>query len=96
MARRYSGKVTVSILWDDHDNRYAARVKADGSEQPIFVTVGAPKILEHAVDSPEAYDAAAKAAIAFADDDVPGTEEQAAFTESGYFVSRKHKERWPR
>jgi len=64
-------------------------------EESIFVTVGAPRMLDKAVDSPEAYDDATRAAIAFADDDVPGIGEHAAYKEDGYYVSRKQEARWP-
>lgn len=64
MATRYSGQVRVRLVYVDARSGYDARVSwPDGRER---VKVGEPKTLTHAVDSPAAYDAAARAAIAFA------------------------------
>jgi hypothetical protein len=94
MTRRYSGEVTVYITWLDATEQYGAKVKPPG-EPSVYIAVGAPRLLEHAVDSPPAYDAAAKAALAFAEDEVPGVTERAAYKEDGYFVSRSQERRWP-
>lgn len=64
MAQRYSGQVRVRVVYVDATAKYDARVSwLDGRER---VMVGTPSMLMHAVDSPEAYDAAARSAIAFA------------------------------
>lgn len=67
MAVRYSGRVRVNILWDDRLDAYRATVLVPGFGSH-HMTIGAPKHLTRAVDSPAAYDQAAGAAISFADD----------------------------
>lgn len=53
------------------------------------IIVGAPTFLSHAVDSPRAFDEAAKAALAFAcNDSTIDWSAYAAFDDDGYFVSR--------
>lgn len=94
MARRYSGEVNINILWVDATQQYAAKVKAP-DEPSMFIIVGAPKVLEHAVDSPAAYDNAAVTALAFAEDEVGGSTERAAYKEDDYYVGRRKEARWP-
>lgn len=73
-AMRYSGDARVRVTYLDTpdglpENRnggYRCFVRTDAGETYTCV-VGAPQVLEHAVDSPEAFDDAAKAALAFAD-----------------------------
>jgi hypothetical protein len=76
MATRYSGNITVRLTYVDrpppgtfHDNRggYKATVSQGREHQTIWV--GEPAHLTHAVDSPAAYDDAARAAISFALDE---------------------------
>lgn len=66
MAQRYSGEVRVRIVYVDAEAGYDARVSWPGGRERV--KVGTPAVLTRAVDSPEAYDAAARAAIAFAGD----------------------------
>lgn len=67
MAQRYSGQVRVSIVYVDAEAGYDARVSWPGGRERV--KVGTPAaVATHAVDSPLAYDAAARAAIAFAGD----------------------------
>lgn len=67
MAKRYSGQVTVRIIYRDATwkdvGHYDAVVSWPGGHERV--SVGEPRILTHAVDSPEAYDGAARAAISF-------------------------------
>lgn len=89
MVKRYSGQVTVDVEFVDAKNQYRARVTApDGTET---VWVGVPPALRVAVDSPEAYDGAASAAMSFAEDDYPdlGVADAADYGDSGWAISRK-------
>jgi len=94
MAKRYSGEVEVSIIWNDNEEQYAAKVTAPGPRDQ-FVMVGAPAVLEVAVDSPEGYDSAARAAIAFADNEDEVIGDYAAYTSEGCYISRSKDSKWP-
>jgi hypothetical protein len=65
VAKRYSGDVVVTMIWRDSYNCYACSVAASGDIRVVIV--GAPACLEHAVDSREAFNETARAAIAFAE-----------------------------
>jgi hypothetical protein len=73
-ALRYSGDASVRVTYLDTpdglpDNRnggYRCFVRTDSGER-FSCVVGAPQVLQHAVDAPEAFDDAAKAALAFAE-----------------------------
>lgn len=67
VARRYSGDVAVTMIYRDQHNDYACRVVSPHGTRLIFV--GSPAIFEHAVDCKTAFDDAARAAIAFAEDE---------------------------
>jgi len=67
IAKRYSGDVTVTMIYRDRTNDYACRVASASGRATVLV--GAPAFLEHAVDSREAFDGTARAAIAFAEHD---------------------------
>jgi hypothetical protein len=65
VARRYSGDVSVTIIYRDNQSDYACKVRSKCSRSPTYVFIGrAP-----AVDSRVAFDEVARAAIAFAEDD---------------------------
>lgn len=64
MALRYSGSLTVRVVWNDR-GYYNASVSRKGRNL-WSGTVGAPRSSRVAVDSPEAYDATASAALSFA------------------------------
>ena len=81
-AIRYSGTIRIRITYLEPylagdkcpagrstrlNGEYRCFLRADGYTATIIV--GAPAVLSHAVDSPEAFDDAARAAIAFADDE---------------------------
>ena len=68
MATRYSGDVKVQILWKDRESQWRAVVKVP-SERPKVIWVGRAPADRNAVDSPAAYDDAARSAISFADDE---------------------------
>jgi len=88
-ARRFSGSVAVSIRWDDGSSQFVARVTAPNlcTEE---VRVGAPAVLDRAVDSPLSFDAAARAAIVFASSEF---HELAEYGTHGVMV---HRSRTPR
>lgn len=73
---RYSGDVTIRINYRQHvpghghwrNGGYYCEI-ALGGKRLGQILVGAPAYLSHAVDSPEAYDETASAAISFADDE---------------------------
>lgn len=73
-ARRYSGSCTIYVeLVEEqrlqiqgHPATYRCVVTDSGSKDRFDVMVGHPKHLVRAVDSPEAFDDAAHAAISFA------------------------------
>ena len=66
IAKRYSGDVTVTMIYRDATSDYACRVATPSGF--TVVIGGSPRFLEHAVDSREAFDQTARAAIAFADE----------------------------
>jgi hypothetical protein len=67
VAKRYSGDVVVTMIYRDVYSCYACRV-ATPTDMRLTI-VGVPACMEHAVDSREAFDNVARAAIAFAEDD---------------------------
>lgn len=68
MAKRYSGAVTIRIQWSDVLDEYEARVTMPGTKGES-IRVRAPAVLERAVDSPDEYDSAARAALSFASEE---------------------------
>jgi hypothetical protein len=75
MANRYSGTVTIRIRYVDstrfaHNGHYHVSMTSPCNMARCGVTMDimAPNYLSHAVDSAEAYDGVAKAALAFAAD----------------------------
>ena len=62
---RMSGNARVRLRWDDDASVYRASVSVEG-RQLVTYSIGAPAVLERAVDSPEAFDATARAALTFA------------------------------
>lgn len=70
-VRRFSGNLKMELSFNDRSNQYKVRVcpKVRG-EKCATVFVRPPRALERAVDSPRAYDQAARAAISFAPHDL--------------------------
>lgn len=95
MATRYSGDVVVRIHWNDRTSQYDATVSAPG-ERPVRIHVGHSPASRLGVDSPEAYDSAAHAAISFADDEESGIGARAATRPdgSGWHISRTKANAW--
>lgn len=93
MAMRYSGQVTVSIRFDDRNDQYVASVQSPGGRETVHVPW---KWSTKGVDTPEAYDDAARAAISFAERTKAG--DYATYDESGTsaHVGRMKSRAWPR
>lgn len=87
MATRYCGLLTLRLSYRDASNDYRVCIATNGYHLAT-VYVGTPAYLTHAVDSPEAYDETARAALAFAEDD-GGDLSDAAMDDSGYAVTRQ-------
>ena len=98
---RYSGDVCIRVTY--HDARrddvfadgtprnpngfYRCFLRSEGDTATIIV--GTPAYLTHAVDSPEAFSDAARAAIAFADHEDPkaGWYDRCCSDDEGVFVT---------
>ena len=89
MATRYSGNVVVRLAYSDRDGKYVGAVKWPGRRTNMIV--GHPAHLTMSVDSPEAYDQAAHAAIAFVDNELGYMRRDnfsPDYTDSGYAIRR--------
>ena len=85
-VRRFSGNVKIELSYNDRTNQYRARlcptrVRAARCET---VYVKPPARLERAVDSPRAFDQAARAALSFSKE----AQEHAAHSGSTWSISR--------
>ncbi len=72
MATRFCGTAAIKLTWDDELDAYVGRIfdPTKASEERSYrFKVRAPAYLTEAVDSPAAYDKAAHAACAFAQQD---------------------------
>lgn len=65
LAKRISGQVSVRLSFSDANSCYLCTVSAP-EERTRTIRVNPAKIMAISVDCPEAYDSAARAAIAFA------------------------------
>jgi hypothetical protein len=99
MAKRYSGEVVVTVVYEDRGD-YKATV-AIGRRNVWSDRIGAPASgfgRGVAYDSPKAYDSTARAALSFADyedDEVGGS---AAFDRdgTGWHIGRSAATKWPK
>jgi hypothetical protein len=107
MATRYSGNVVVSIRWIEsnkyphlpHNGYYRCTLHMHGvGGQRLGVQfVGAPAHLTHAIDSEQAYDETARAALAFAIDADQVDDSDVAHTADGwYHTGRTRHDAWPK
>jgi len=64
MARRFCGNVRLYIEYNDLDCQYKVRLVTNEGRHTVYVRE--PAYLEHAVDSYNAFDDVARAAISFA------------------------------
>lgn len=98
-VRRFSGDVKIELSFNDRTNQYKAKLcpvrplwKGKAQTRCETVLVGLPKgRLERAVDSPRAYDQAARAALSFskeAQDYAAGSRDG-----SGWHISRGRRRR---
>ena len=85
-AIRYSGSIRIRVTYRDNHSDYRCFLSATTGEKHT-VYVGEPAILTRAVDSPESYDDAARAALAFAESDGYPVR-YARMDEHGYTVAR--------
>src|SRR5271154_2102197 len=92
MTTRYSGKITIRVLYDDRgykasvtDGHYTWR----GYIDPPASGFG-PGI---AYDSPRAYDSAAHAALSFANDEMGDLSEIAEYADGGWIIRRTKPKR---
>lgn len=98
MAKRYSGDLQISVVYDDK-NHYRTTVSRGGKllwrgiVNPAAAGFG-PGV---AYDSPKAYDEVASSALAFADDEVGGISDKAEFDEdlTGYLIRRSTRSKSP-
>lgn len=86
MAVRYSGPFTIRVNFRDRSDDYGVTISR-GKRRVWSGSVGTPRHLTSSVDSPAAYDAAARAALSFADSDGRDVGD-ADFGDRGYHVSR--------
>ena len=86
MAVRYTGSLVIRVVWNDR--YYNASVSRKGRSL-WFGVVGAPKSSRIASDSPDAYDAAAHAALSFAHDEGAPVGNYGDWTNHGWAISRK-------
>ena len=110
-AIRYSGRARIRVTYidpvvGDHNphGKYRCTITAEGTKQRAVVLFGAT--LEHGsgigVDSPEAFDSAAHAALSFADDSSAEANEQfdsgtyAATNDTGWHIGRSPAKAWPK
>lgn len=100
MAKRYSGKATVTVSYEDRGD-YKASV-AIGKRNVWRGRIGAPAAgfgRGIAYDSPKAYDSTAHAALSFADEDTDGEVGNAASSDldgSGWHIGRSAATKWPK
>ena len=91
MAKRYSGNLQISVVYDDK-NHYRTAVSSGGKLLWRGIVNPAPAGFGRGVayDSPQAYDEVASSALAFADDEQRGIADEAEFDENltGYLIRR--------
>lgn len=97
MAVRYSGDVKITLKYRERENDYRATLtwpSGRGGYHRHTVHVGVPAHITKAVDSPDAYDEAAHAALSFANDEWSLIGELSAMAEDGWLVSRHELMAW--
>lgn len=97
MAKRYSGRCVVTVVYDDRRSDYKATV-AIGGRNVWSGRIGEPRSRTISVDSPKAYDQTAHAALSFADDEVGGIGDVAAYDNDGmgWHIGRSSATKWPK
>ena len=100
---RYSGEIRIRVTYLDGSlttaPRYRCFLRGPG-DLTATIIVNAPAYLSHAVDSPEAFDDAAHAALSFAENDDRdwSVHAHAAFKAdgTGWHVGRTPSAAWPK
>ena len=91
MAKRYSGNLQISVVYDDK-NHYRTAVSSGGKLLWRGIVKPAPAGFGPGIayDSPKAYDEVASSALAFADDEKRGIADEAEADENltGYLIRR--------
>ena len=96
MAIRYCGDMRISVVYEDRWSQYRCSVspiphpdarKTMERAMTRLVCVGNPPSMKIAVDSPQAYDDAASAAISFLVENLPGQPDMTA-NGSGWKIRR--------
>lgn len=91
MAKRYSGSLQISVVYDDK-NHYRTAVSQGGKLLWRGIVNPAPSGFGPGVgyDSSQAYDEVALSALAFADHDVGGISDEAEYDEdlTGFLIRR--------
>lgn len=99
MARRYSGTLALNLTRNARDDGYdvtiAVSKRGARARSLCRQHVGDPQVLTIAVDSSEAYDAAARAALALAADSEPDIDRLADIDRFARYVVRRAY-RWVR
>jgi hypothetical protein len=83
---RYCGGIRISIVLTDRDE-YVCLVSDDDDE--VRVVVNSPKVITLALDSEEAFDDTARAALAFAIDERDNSFEDCDADDSGFVITRE-------
>jgi hypothetical protein len=91
MAKRYSGNLQISVVYDDK-NHYRTAVSSGGKLLWRGIVNPAPAGFGPGVgyDSSQAYDEVASSALAFADHDVGGISDEAEYDDdlTGFLIRR--------
>jgi hypothetical protein len=94
MATRYCGFLRIEVVYQDatttRPDRYRCVIKCLSEDNPIDATVyvGTPRYNKLALDSAEAIDNAAHAALSFADNDGWPIPEYAEDSACGWVITR--------
>lgn len=95
MAIRYCGPLAIDIRYNEVLSHYRCDIFWLRPKQTrtslILVTVGEPRVLEHAVDSKEAYDRVAHAAVSFFEEIDPVGLGWAKEDGCGWHISRQRE-----
>ena len=95
MAKRYSGRSIVSMVFDDRSDAYKASISI-GGKVVARERVGAPRSGGGSVDSPLAYDRAARAALSFAMNDGKVDDSDVAYGAHEVHVGRSAATKYPK